>query len=170
MSEMVDSERALQLYAEDKKLGRRMANGAKPLKKLSARHRQLISLCLQGYSNNEIAVILDYTVSRVSLIRNDPLVQQALESFLSDADQQLAQLLPKAVNAISRGLDSGDLNHALSAADKVFKTQGKFKENAERKQAVTAEDVARQIIQVKGEATITLEQGKRVSIEDTKTQ
>ncbi len=163
MPSQVDTEQALALYEDDKLMSRQLVKGVKPLKKLNPRHRQLIALCLQGYSGNEMAVILDYTVSRVSFIRNDPLVVEAIEKFLADADQQLAQLLPKAVNVLSKAMDSADLNHALKASDQLFKTQGKFKEMGEKKQTTTAEDVARQIIRVKGEVEIITETATRIT-------
>ena len=161
-------EQALSLYEQDKAMGNRMPNGAAKLKKLNLNHRRLIALVLQGYSNNDIALVLTLTVSRVSIIRNAPLVQEVLSRHLDDCDQQLSALLPAAVDAVKRGLDSGNPKDSLRAADLLFKTQGKFKEGGEDKQNVTAEDVARQIIEVKGEATITLESGRRITTAEGK--
>lgn len=158
-------ERVLTLYEEDKALGRRLANGAKPIKKLNVRHRQLIALFLEGYSNNDVALILKMTPSRTSILRNDPLIAAVVNRHIEDADAQLAALFPKAVQKVSDGLDSPDPAVYLRASDQLFKTQAKFKEAATTGPQVTAEDVARQVIKVKGEAEITIEKGTRLSVD-----
>lgn len=161
------TEVVLSLYEQDKALGRRLSNGAKPIKKLNVNHRRLIALVLEGFSGNDIALTLGMTPSRVSIIKSDPLVQSILSIHLAEADQQLGSLLPKAVESLRKGLESADLSHSLRATDILFKTQGKFKDSGDDpKSKLTAEDVARQIIKVKnGEVEIITEHGSRISTE-----
>lgn len=167
MSKLVSDEQAITLYEEDKALGRRLKNGAKPIKKLNTTHRRLIGLILQGYTGNEMAVMLGLTPSRISILRHDPMIEEIINTQLDNCDAELAALMPKAVAALSKGLDSADNNHALKSVDMLFKTQGKFKDQfTETEKKITAEDVARQIIEVKGEARITLETGTRTVIKE----
>ena len=148
MSAEERAEMGVELWGQD----RSPTRGAKPLKKLSAKHRQIIALLLQGYSNNAVAEIFAMTPSRISIIRNDPLVQEVMGRHLNDADQQLGALLPEAVDAVKRGLHSE--KHAMKAAEMVLKSAGKFKEDERGSGPATAEDVAAEIIRIRSEGAV----------------
>lgn len=165
MNNVEDKIRAL---VEDKGLSRRLASGAKKLHKLGTKHKKAIALHLAGYRNLDISEMLQMPPSWVSITLRDPLARAVIESYHADNDDRLAALYPQAIDAVQRSLLSSDYKAALKASEIFFKTQGKFKEGEKREKNITAEDVARQIVQVKGEATITLETGRRLSIEDKK--
>ena len=161
----LSTEQAIALYQQDKLLGKRLSNGAKPLKKITLKHRLLIALFVRGYSNNEVALQLKMTPSWVSTLRHDPKISEIIDRHIAEADEHIAALMPKVAEKLSQILDSSDNQHVLGAIDKVLKTQAKYKEAGGDQNLVTAEDVARQIIEVKGEARITLEQGTRIAVE-----
>ncbi len=108
--------------------------------------------------------MLGLTVSRTSILRHDPLISEVIEKHIAEADEQIAALMPKVADKLSSILDCADNTHVLAAIDKVLKTQAKYKDTGGESSTVTAEDVARQIIEVKGEAKITIEKGTRINI------
>ena len=136
-----------ELYEYEKMIGKRLTSGKKPLKALSARHRQIIALHVQGYSNNSIATILDMSHIAVSHVLTDPLTQSVLSTFKESWVAELAALGALAVDAVREGLLSQDKGVALRAADQFFKTQGTYKQDANAGNE-TAEDVISRVLTV----------------------
>jgi len=96
------------------------------------------------------------TPSRISIVRNDPLVREVMGRHLEDADARIGTLMPAAIDAVREGLSTE--RERMKAAEMVFRMNGKFKDGDSREAVATAEDVARQIIQVRGgEVTIATE-------------
>ncbi len=137
-------------YLEEKVNGDRLPNGAKPLKKLKAKHKEMIKLHLSGISNNEIAEASGVTVSRCSLILSDPLSLAEIGRLLKDTEREFQALYPKAVERLRGALDADTIGglpaHAtrLKAVDTYFRASGKYKD-AERS-GDTAEDVIERIL------------------------
>jgi hypothetical protein len=151
-----------EVYTVEKLMGVRTKTGMMPVKRLTARHRQIISLHLQGYSNNTIASLLDLSAVNVCHILQDPKVKDILEQFHQSWMQELESLGGLAVDAVRGALLSEDHNISLKAADKYFRTQ-KMYTNEQEATKETAEDVISRALEVMGTQADTIREVARSS-------
>lgn len=141
-------------YQIERATGQRNPNGTRPLKRLSAVHRQMIQLHLSGLPGSEIAERTGKTQASVSRILNDPLAQREIDRVLRETDQEFAALYTQGVRVIREALDATTVqnkpahNTRLKAADMLLKAQGKYQDSEGRE---TAEDVVKQIVNVYGD-------------------
>lgn len=153
------------LYREEKRLGKRLPNGAKPLQRLTVRHRMILQMHLSGAKNEEIAGVMEITANTVSRILNDPLAREYVNNHLRDEDHRFATMYTGALDVLQDGLRSDRFSHRLQAANMVFKKRGDF--NKAEETGETAEDVIGKIyqihanIQVNGPARIDLGGSKK---------
>lgn len=149
-TEGYDPEAARVQYQLEKENGHRLPNGAKPLKKLTKKHKQMIQLHLEGMSNNDIAEGVGMTPSRVSIILNDPLARAWAQSQMQDFELEFQALFPKTVGVIRDALGAETQGGApafatrLKAADLYYKASGRYKDAEEKGE--TAEDVIQRIL------------------------
>jgi hypothetical protein len=104
--------------------------GGKGLKALSVKHRQIISLHLQGIAGTRIGKALNCSVGMVYHTINDPLAKKVIDHFISGVENDLEALLPLAVDAVRTGLESGSNDIALKAVDKFAKLSGRDEKEA----------------------------------------
>jgi len=83
------------------------------LKSLSARHREFCRLIVRGATGREIMEKLGYSESRVSVLKNDPLIQSEIERledrlFEEDLNSRLKNLGPIAIGVLEDVLTSND--------------------------------------------------------------
>lgn len=97
---------------------------AKPLKKLTARQRQVVFLHLQGIKSSEIAAHVGYTEAWVSTILSDPLVQPILEQYGELARLEMLALRKEAVDVQRNSLRSKEEKNRLRASETILKATG----------------------------------------------
>ena len=99
------------------------------LKKLTLRHLSMIeSLNLEGKSQKEVSEQFGISQTWLSLLKKDPL-WLAKEAEYKQIIQQnyeirLCQMLPKAIDAIEKALDSPKASIRLKAAEEILKKAG----------------------------------------------
>lgn len=130
-------------YELEKQTGERLPNGAKPLKKLGPKHRELIRLHLMGHSNNDICHELGYTPGRLSVLLQDPLIRSVIDQGLRDYKNELEALTGQAVDGVRQGLHNSDLGMKLKAVDRFIKLRDNL---GTSEQSETAEDVAQKLL------------------------
>jgi hypothetical protein len=104
--------------------------GGKGLKALTVKHRQIISLHLQGIAGTRIGKALNCSVGMVYHTINDPLAKKVIDHFISGVENDLEALLPLAVGAVRDGLNSGSTDTKLRAVDKFAKLSGRDEKEA----------------------------------------
>ena len=128
--------------------GRTLGSRNKP-RPLSTRARMILSLDLRSQSTAEIAQKMGLHERAVQWIRRTDRYIAAREALLGRMDAEFSAMKPAVFNALSNGLRSRDENTALRASETWMKAAGfgqYGKGNAQ--QGITAEDVARQLLQV----------------------
>ena len=112
-------------YYADKLIGKRRITGAANLRRLTARHRRIIAMHLEGLTSNEIAYTLCCTATTISRILHDPLVCGLLSAHNSVIDKELEAMAPMAAQAIRSAMESTDHKIALQAVDRWAKITGR---------------------------------------------
>lgn len=132
-------------YELEKLSGERLPNGAKPLRKLSPRHIELVKAHLDGVPNKDLARMFNMTESTVSRILNDPLVIELRKQHFENVGAEFDALYQKAVAAIRDGL-----SEAEPAGTRLKAAQLWFERARERSvtETETAEDVAKRLIAI----------------------
>jgi hypothetical protein len=146
--EAVDYDR--QQYLEEKKNGDRLPNGAKPLKRLTEKHRKILRLHLAGIPNQLIAESLGASEVTISRILHDPLGVKEIAKYGKDKELEFEALYGKTVDALRDALDAKTLANTpahttrLKAVDIFYKASGKYKDAEDS--AESAEDVIQRIL------------------------
>ena len=131
-----------------------------PMKRLLPRHLHIISLHLQGLKGTEIVRLLESAgvyISAITVYRVlcDPLSQKVMENFYAGADREMKALELMAVDSLRSAMRSGSHRDAISAADKVFKANGRY---GTAPSSISAEDViARAMDAVKAHSDLVKE-------------
>lgn len=105
---------------EDREHRSVLVGGEKPpgFKKLKPRHYSMIAMhCTGKFSNIEIARRLGVTAQLVGLVLRDPLAQQEINNYLSGVECETRALLPLYNAAMRDGLQAGNQEVRLRAAD-----------------------------------------------------
>lgn len=114
------------------------------LKKLSNRHKQAISLILQGVSREEAAEATGFVPQYMTFLLQQPIAKDFIAHVNRAVATQLEALYGKSVAAISDGLNHRDPEVALKAAKLQLQTTGRLEPDEEGKK--TAEDVVQAIL------------------------
>ena len=97
---------------------------------LSPRELRIVSLWLEGKSQDEIAKEVGMCQQGVSKAMNRPHVltrmRELIDSGFRSADDELKALYPRAVKVLGREMGNASPGVALKAADKVLKAVGKY--------------------------------------------
>jgi len=141
-------------YQEEKELGTRLPNGAKPLRRLSPRHIELVKAHLDGVSNKDLARIFNMTESTVSRILGDPLVSEIKKQHQENVSAEFDALYGKAVAALRDGLDEAQPAGTRLKAAKLF-----FEQAAQRglDEQESAEDVAQRLLAMQLNVNVNVE-------------
>ena len=137
-------------YLEEKRNGSRLPNGAKPLKRLNAQHKEILKMHLSGLSNNEISEQSGKTFVSISRIINDPLARAEIDRLLQDTQHEFTALYSKSIGRLREAMDAETMGKLpahttrLKAVDIYFKASGKYVDNAHVGE--TAEDVIARIL------------------------
>ena len=133
-----------------------------PLKKLMPRHMEIIALHLKGEKATDIALKLGCTYATVWRIINDPQARTIIEEFYTAHRVDLMGLMPLAIDAVRKGLNSGDTKTGLLAVDRFVKMKESVDdENRDITQVnITVVNDARQKLvgAIKKKAPITLKE------------
>ena len=146
-----------QRYQEEKALGLRRPSGARPLTRLTGKHRRLILLHVNGLKAGEISQILNVSPAWVSTVLNDPLTQAEITTRFKELD---GELFAKSISVVRNRMDQEDQDPALAlrAADMVWRARGRYAEKpAER---TSAEDIVQQMLAIakdSGMASVTIQ-------------
>lgn len=121
--------------------------------------RTILSLEMKGTPQTKIAEILGMTDCSVSRIRHDPRYIEYRDNYFDQLDRDFYDMKPLAFDALRAGLGSNDENVALRAAETWFKGAnfGGYSRTAQSGSNVTAEDVARQLLQVNVQVNVNKE-------------
>ncbi len=135
---------------EEKANGDRLPNGVKPLKRLTAQHKQMILSHLAGVSNNQISEEYGRTPVSVSRILRDPLALTEISNLLEDVEKEFQALYPKSVERLREAMDATTIANTpahttrLKAIDILYRANGKYRDADSG--AESAEDVIERIL------------------------
>lgn len=121
-----------------------------PFKRLRMKHRRVIALHVSGYSNAEVARMLDVSQGAVAYILSNETVRPVLTAIYEQFDSELKSLYPLAIDSMRLAMREGEHKDALKAADLYFKTQGTYDRKEEA--GHTAESVIEMILKEAGGA------------------
>lgn len=108
--------------------------------------RKILALHLDGYTAAQISHLVGPTPQKIHALLRTSEVQELLAEVAEYHKLELAQLTGPAIGAVRRGLNSGNENVALKAADMVFNSQGINKQTERTDE--TGEDVVRRMMRV----------------------
>lgn len=137
-------------YEEEKKNGTRRPNGATFLKRLTAKHKEMIKMHLSGLTNNNIAEAANRSYSSVSLLLSDPLALAEISRLLEDTEKEFQALYPKSVECIRDAMEANTIANTpahttrLKAVDIYYRANGKYRDADSG--AESAEDVIERIL------------------------
>jgi hypothetical protein len=116
---------------------------------LRTRARTILSLEIRGHSKREIAQMIGMSAQRVQQISRTDRYIEARDREFRAMDNEFIGMKPAAFVALSSALRSRDEKVALAASETWFRTAG-FMQYGKGVgvQGVTAEDVAKQLLQV----------------------
>jgi hypothetical protein len=114
------------------------------LKKLSLRHKQALSLTLQGMSREDAAEATQFTPEYITFLLRQPIARDYIAHINQVEETRLQALFGKSVNAMVKGLDHDDPDVALRAAKLQLQATGRLEPSDEGKK--TAEDVVQAIL------------------------
>ena len=109
------------------------------LKKLSLRHKQAISLVLQGMSREDAAEATSFVPEYITFLLQQPLAKEYIAHVNRAVSSQLEALYGKSVEAIAGGLTATDPDVKLRAAKLQLQTTGRLEPDETGRK--TAEDV-----------------------------
>jgi hypothetical protein len=136
--------RPLTSYEREKMLGKRKANGALKLKRLSPKHLKMIELHLAGWSGGAISSHFGCTRAYTSLVLNDPLAQDIISTSTEDVKKEIAALVGVAVHQV-RTVMLGDSSQGakFQAIDRLEKLHKMTDSKGAEK---TAEDLVQELL------------------------
>jgi hypothetical protein len=104
---------------------------------------------IRGHSKRDIAKMLNMSEGRVVMISRADRYIEARDREFRSMDNEFISMKPAAFDALSNALHSRDQKVALAASEAWFRTAG-FMQYGKGvgQQGVTAEDVAKQLLQV----------------------
>jgi hypothetical protein len=116
---------------------------------LPTKARAILVLELRGLPKTQIAVRLHMKENAVRRITHTDRYIAARDAALDRMDGEFRAMKPSAFEALRRGLGSSDENTGLRAAELWMKAAGFMQHGkGEARQGLTAEDVAKQMLQL----------------------
>jgi hypothetical protein len=114
------------------------------LKRLSLRHKQAISLVLQGMSRADAGEACGFVPEYITFLLQQPLAREYIAHVNRAVSSQLDALYGKSVEAIAGGLTALDPDVKLRAAKLQLQTTGRLEPDEGSRE--TAEDVVSKIL------------------------
>lgn len=145
-SEQIERAR-VHLASSGRPAGVRNGEGQTPriiLRRLSNRHKQAISLVLQGMSRSEAAEATGFVPEYITFLLQQPLAKEYIAHVNKAVSTQLEALYGKSVEAIAGGLIASDPDVKLRAAKLQLQTTGRLEPDEGSKR--TAEDVVQAML------------------------
>jgi len=105
----------------------------KGLKRLTQRHKIIISLHLNGKSSAHIADVIGCSRATVASVIRDPLAQEVVTYHYEGIESELKALFPKVVDAVRDALDNGAIGTRLKGVDRFAKLTGLDARDGENK-------------------------------------
>lgn len=140
-----DPAEARSRYQQEVAAGDRLPNGAKPLKRLKARHREMVEMHLSGYRNRDIARYFGVTDITVNRILSDPLAQALIVRAGEEAEQRLQALANSAVDSVQAAMhEERDVETRLKGVDRWVKLRDAM--GSRESERLTAEDVIQRVL------------------------
>ena len=139
--------------------GLRTGNARRP-KPLSTRARMVLSLEMRGYDKQSIAGHIGISPQRVHQITYSDRYIEAREALLSRMDYEFVAMKPAAFAALRNAINSRDENTALRGSEAWMRAAGfgQYGRGASNPVgAVTAEDVARRLLQLQVSVNVSVE-------------
>ena len=125
-------------YKIQKLLKERRSSGHHNLNSLSPRHKKVIKLHLQGYTNRNICEVMEFAPTTVATILSDPKSVQVIDEALEAQRKELAALQRPAIDACRQAMNSAKPSIQLAGVDRFIKLSEYLGIHEEQK---TAEDV-----------------------------
>lgn len=124
--------------------------GKRILDQIPTRWRTILTLEIQGIDKTQIAEMMQLTLGAISQITRDQRYIDFRNEYLAELDGDFLSMKPLAFAALKGGLQSSDENTALRASEQWFKgaSFGGYSKTPEPSTTVTAEDVARQLLNI----------------------
>lgn len=113
-------------------------------KRLTPKHRQILSLYAQGMKREDIGALCKCTPQLVTMLATCEQGKQYLRNIEDAMDQELRGLYGSSINAIREQLESGSGENKLKAAKLQMQAIGKLGEKKEDRES--AEDVIARIM------------------------
>jgi hypothetical protein len=127
---------------------------------LPTKARAILALELRGLPKTQIAVRLHMKEQAVRRITHTDRYIAARAVLLDRLDHEFLAMKPAVFNALRRGLDSGDEGIALRASEQWMRAAGFMHYGkGEAQQGLTAEDVAKQMLQLN--VTVNVKPGQQ---------
>ena len=114
------------------------------LKKLSLRHKQALSLVLQGMSREDAAEATRFTPEYITFLLRQPIARDYIARINQMEETRLQALFGKSVQAMADGLQHADPDVKLRAAKLQLQATGRLEPSEEGRK--TAEDVVQAIL------------------------
>lgn len=124
--------------------------GKTALDQIPTRWRTILTLEIQGIDKTQIAEMMQLTPGAITNITRDQRYIDFRNEYLAELDGEFLSMKPLAFAALKGGLQSTDENTALRASEQWFKgaSFGGYSKTPEPSTTVTAEDVARQLLNI----------------------
>jgi hypothetical protein len=110
------------------------------LKRLSQKHKDMVTLSLQGLDREKVAEFCGCTPQYVTMINKQPLARILIAELESHLDLRLRGMYVKSLNALDKALTSPKIADQLAAAQIQLKAIGKSEPGPDDSKQ-TAEDV-----------------------------
>lgn len=110
------------------------------LKRLTQRHRDMVTLSLQGLSREKVGEYCGCTPEYVTMINKQPLARAYIAELESHMDLRLRGLYERSLDALQAGLTSPKISDKLAAAQIQLRAIGKTEPGPDDSKQ-TAEDV-----------------------------
>lgn len=126
-------------------------------KRLTPKHRQILSLYAQGMKREEIGNFCHCTPALVTMLARTDIGRAYLQSIEETMDQRLRALYSKTIDAIDDQLCNGRGADKIAAAKLQLQATGKL--GTRQEETETAEDVIQRILalQINGDVNINVQ-------------
>ena len=128
-------------------------------KRLTPKHKQILSLYAQGMKRREIGAMCNCTPEFVTLLAGTEAGRAHLKELEEYMDGRMRNLYKKSIDAIEDQLETGKGADKIAAAKLQLQVTGKLGRTTEEKE--TAEDVIQRIFNMQVNGNIIINQGDR---------
>lgn len=127
-------------------------------KRLTPKHKQILSLHAQGMKRVEIGALCKCTPEFVTMLASTDIGRAYLKDLEAYLDGRMRTLYKKTIDAIEDQLDNGRGADKIAAAKLQLQVTGKL--GKEKDEAESAEDVIQRIMNLQVNGNIIIQSGK----------